>query len=66
MYTCNSCDEYVTADFARVFGDNEGHVHACPACAHMTDINQGAAADRGNEDWRRRAASERRSDARLI
>jgi protein-arginine kinase activator protein McsA len=32
MHTCQNCHEPVTAQFARVFGDNEGRVFGCPQC----------------------------------
>lgn len=33
MHTCQNCHEPVTAQFARVFGDNDGRVFSCPHCA---------------------------------
>ena len=29
---CRNCGHHVAADFARVLGDNDGRVHACPEC----------------------------------
>ena len=42
---CTTCDPFVTADFVRVFGTNDGRVFACPNCASMTAVTDGAAAD---------------------
>lgn len=33
MTKCNDCGNYVSPDFARVMGDNDGEVHACPECS---------------------------------
>ncbi|MFC4358995.1 hypothetical protein ACFO0N_13685 [Halobium salinum] len=41
MHTCQNCQEPVTAQFARVFGDNEGRVFSCPQCP-----DAGAASER--------------------
>lgn len=30
--TCVGCGAFVTAEYARVLGDNEDRVHSCPAC----------------------------------
>ncbi|SDQ74328.1 DUF7563 family protein [Halopelagius longus] len=43
MYTCNNCDEFVTRDFVRVFGDEDGRVFGCPSCATTADLHAGAA-----------------------
>ncbi|MEM4780690.1 MAG: hypothetical protein QXG03_03900 [Halalkalicoccus sp.] len=32
MVRCDRCDGYVSRDYARVFGDNEGLVGNCPNC----------------------------------
>jgi DNA-directed RNA polymerase subunit RPC12/RpoP len=32
MPTCYNCEAFVTADFARVFGDNEDRVYRCTEC----------------------------------
>ncbi|WP_169317602.1 DUF7563 family protein [Haloferax larsenii] len=45
MKTCNSCGQYVSVDFARVFGTNNNQVFACLACSTMSEISeQGKAA----------------------
>lgn len=44
MQTCLNCGQYVTPTFARVFGDNEDTVHACPNCASMRTIMESGAA----------------------
>lgn len=38
---CNACGSYVTHDFIRVFGDNDGEIAACPACSTMRDLSRG-------------------------
>jgi DNA-directed RNA polymerase subunit RPC12/RpoP len=37
-HTCEGCDGYVSAQFARVFGDNEDRVYACPACSFKLEF----------------------------
>ncbi|MDS0298024.1 hypothetical protein NDI76_04655 [Halogeometricum sp. S1BR25-6] len=44
MYTCNNCEEFVTRDFVRVFGDSDDEVFGCPACMNMREVMNGAAA----------------------
>ncbi|MEF8892182.1 MAG: hypothetical protein V5A31_12860 [Haloferacaceae archaeon] len=34
----------MSRQFARVFGDNEGRIHACPACVSMSTVARGAGA----------------------
>ncbi|NHN49318.1 hypothetical protein G9464_17235 [Halostella sp. JP-L12] len=46
-----NCGAHVTEQFARVLGDNEDDVHACPECTTQTDIYRGAAA---HEDFEAR------------
>ena len=46
MQTCANCDQYVTPTFARVFGDNDDVVYACPSCASMRAIMEAGAASR--------------------
>jgi len=38
MPTCTRCGEFVTSDFARVFGDNHDTVHGCPSCTSLRDL----------------------------
>ncbi|AGM11912.1 hypothetical protein DNAM5_49 [Haloarcula californiae tailed virus 1] len=33
MPECRNCDSHVSSEWARVMGDNDGTVHACPDCA---------------------------------
>lgn len=40
MATCDNCGRFVTADYARVFGDNEGVVEGCPDCATFSDLTE--------------------------
>lgn len=35
---CQGCGESVTARFARVFGDNNDEIFACPACSTYREI----------------------------
>jgi hypothetical protein len=42
--TCEACTSPVTRQFARVFGDNDGRIHACPACVDMATVARGAGA----------------------
>jgi hypothetical protein len=44
MPHCENCDGHVTEQYARVVGDNDDTVHACPACATQRAIYHGAAA----------------------
>jgi len=41
MHNCHNCDNPVTGDFARVFGNSRNEIKRCPACADMTDIKAG-------------------------
>ena len=38
---CRACDNHVTVQFARVFGDNENVVHGCPACTTYRELQAG-------------------------
>lgn len=44
MPQCDECGHHVTADFHRVFADNQGTLYGCPACMSMTEIKNGNAA----------------------
>lgn len=49
MTECNSCGSFVSGDYARVFGDNDGVVHDCRHCP----TSRGGDADEdsgGNDD----------------
>lgn len=35
---CVNCDNQVTRQFARVFGDNRDVVHACPECSTYREM----------------------------
>jgi len=39
---CQNCGSYVTSAFARVFGDNQDHVHACLECSTMRALRTGS------------------------
>ncbi|WP_199268509.1 DUF7563 family protein [Halomarina oriensis] len=34
---CTACDTPVSTQFARVMGDNDDRVHACPNCSTVRD-----------------------------
>lgn len=36
--SCRQCDSQVSRQFARVFGNNDDVVFACPNCASMADL----------------------------
>ncbi len=38
MPRCNHCDAHVSENFARVFANEDGHLHACPNCAANVGI----------------------------
>lgn len=44
MPKCEGCGRQVTEQFARVFGDNDGIVHACSKCEKHTNLFSGAGA----------------------
>lgn len=55
MATCSNCGAFVTADYVRVFGDNDGTVHGCPDCTALRYLTEGVGAmETGADppDWR--------------
>lgn len=50
MPHCESCGEWVSTDFARVFGDEDGTVDACLNCETQVRIRDGAAHPDGEPD----------------
>ncbi|WP_336035588.1 DUF7563 family protein [Halobacterium yunchengense] len=38
MPRCDHCDAHVSDQFARVFADEDGRLHACPNCAANVGI----------------------------
>lgn len=40
MAECNHCGSFVSTEFARVFADNDGRIHACLECANKAGIAQ--------------------------
>jgi hypothetical protein len=40
MSHCTYCDTFVSTDFVRVFGDENGRVYACPNCTANAGIQQ--------------------------
>lgn len=47
MPDCYRCGSFVTTDFIRVFGTNDGEVHRCPECASFKELIEGQAAGVG-------------------
>jgi hypothetical protein len=47
MPECEVCEAFVSADFVRVFGNNDREVHGCPACMTATNILDGEATHPG-------------------
>jgi DNA-directed RNA polymerase subunit RPC12/RpoP len=45
---CLACGAQITSQFARVCGDNQNNVHACPQCSSTTAVINGAAAKGGD------------------
>lgn len=43
--TCQNCGQQVDAQYARVFGNEDGEVHACTSCSTHRAIARGAAVD---------------------
>lgn len=41
---CRNCGGHVTPRFARVMGDNEDQVFACPDCQGFRELSEGAGA----------------------
>lgn len=46
---CSRCGGHVDENFRRVFGDNQGRVHACLNCADKTALAE-AATERDQRD----------------
>ena len=49
MAECNNCGHFVSSDFVRVFGDEDGALDGCPHCRkqseHGTGTREGARAE---------------------
>ena len=43
--TCENCGEYVTKQFVRVFGANDGSVYGCMNCSTGRDLRDGGASE---------------------
>lgn len=41
---CRNCGAFVTTDFARVFGNNDGEVFGCPECTSFRALIAGGSA----------------------
>jgi hypothetical protein len=41
---CKNCESFVTADFARVFGNNDGEVFGCADCTPFRELMMGESA----------------------
>ena len=44
MPICKNCECFVTPDFVRVFGNNDGEVFRCADCAPFRELTMGASA----------------------
>lgn len=42
---CWNCGGHVTPRFARVMGDNDDKVYACPRCQGFRELSEGAGGD---------------------
>lgn len=42
---CWNCGGHVTAQFARVMGDNDNEVYVCPECCGFRELSNGASGD---------------------
>jgi len=42
---CWNCGAHVTPRFARVMGDNDDEVYACPRCQGFRELSEGAGGD---------------------
>jgi hypothetical protein len=42
MSECRNCGAHVSENFARVYGDNSGRVHACIACVPKAHLKYAA------------------------
>lgn len=43
MPRCESCGQFVSSNFVRVFGTNEGDVYGCPECLSQRSLYYGEA-----------------------
>lgn len=44
MSQCLACGSFVTPEFVRVFGSNDGELFGCPACPEYVELFEGRAA----------------------
>lgn len=44
---CGNCNETVSKQFARVFGNNDDEIDRCPDCATYREIKDGAVPEQG-------------------
>lgn len=54
MATCDNCGTFVTATYARVFGDNDGSVQGCPDCTALRYLTEGGTASDADADTQSR------------
>lgn len=43
---CQNCGTYVTKQFVRVFGANDGSVYGCLSCLTLRDLREGGGKQR--------------------
>lgn len=48
--TCQNCGAAVTPRLVRVFGANDGTLHACPECETYSALANGAGAEPGGDE----------------
>ncbi|WP_331233942.1 DUF7563 family protein [Natronorarus salvus] len=48
MPLCNSCERFVTPEFARVFGDNDDRIDGCLHCETARALQRGGAVGDGH------------------
>lgn len=44
-HRCLGCDTHVSAEFARVFGDNDDTIYACLNCSTLSALRDGQAVE---------------------
>ena len=65
---CQNCESHVSERFARVMGDEDGTVHACPRCDSKGALRAGSAAGKELrlDQALRQSLSERASDPKEV
>lgn len=50
MPSCENCGTFVTADYARVCGDNQDNVQDCPSCFDVSAAHRRGASEEGTRE----------------